>query len=119
MERQAKIGVCGHVGVQCIGRQAQRGPNSKLFVMEFELEVDVLNPLYPPVSQPEATNPASPGQNASGFDSDSITAGEASNDGMGRTSLGTGDMTSSLPSSRSHLGDQLLGYHTSPQPSPS
>lgn len=94
------------------------GPNSKLFVMEFELEVDVLNPLYPPVSQPEATNPASPGQNASGFDSDSITAGEASNDGMGRTSLGTGDMTSSLPSSRSHPGNRTPGLHTSPQPSP-
>ncbi|PBK97922.1 hypothetical protein ARMGADRAFT_1162720 [Armillaria gallica] len=92
------------------------GPNSKLFVMEFELEVDVLNPLYPP--QPEATNPASPGQNTSDFDSDSITAGEASNDGMGRTSLGTGDMTSSLPSSRSHPGDQPPELHTSPQPSP-
>ncbi len=35
--------------------------------MEFELEVDVLNPLYPPVSQPEATNLASLGQNASGL----------------------------------------------------
>ncbi|KAK0201599.1 hypothetical protein DFS33DRAFT_1385902 [Desarmillaria ectypa] len=96
------------------------GSNSKLFVMEFELEVDVLNPLYPPVFLPEARSPASLGENASGSGSDSITAGGTSNDSLGRTSLGTGDTTtsSSLPSSCSGPGARTHGLHTSPQPSP-
>ncbi|KAK0464727.1 GAF domain-like protein [Desarmillaria tabescens] len=82
------------------------GSNSKLFVMEFELEVDVLNPLYPPISMPKTMNPASLGHNASGSVSESITASGASNDGSGRTSLGAGDTISSLPSSRGLDGDE-------------
>ncbi|KAK0188256.1 phytochrome-like protein [Armillaria mellea] len=59
---------------RCLWTCCATGPNSKLFVMEFELEVDVLNPLYPPVSLPKATNPALLGQIASGSSSDMIPA---------------------------------------------
>ncbi|KAK0201594.1 hypothetical protein DFS33DRAFT_1348574 [Desarmillaria ectypa] len=51
------------------------GQNSKLFVMEFELEVDVLNPLYPLVSLPEAMKSVSPTSNGPGLGSDNILAG--------------------------------------------
>ncbi|KAK0487234.1 phytochrome-like protein [Armillaria novae-zelandiae] len=94
------------------------GPNAKLFVMEFELEVDVLNPLYPPDPLPMATHPASFGQNTSGSGSERMTAAEALKDGLGGTSLCTGDTTSSLPSSHSHPDNQTSGSYKPPPPAP-
>lgn len=94
------------------------GLNSKLLVLEFELEVDVLNPLYPPVPLLLTTNPASFGQNTSAFSPNRVTKGEASKDGLDRTSLRTGDTTNSLPSSCSHPGNPTSVSYNSHQPSP-
>ncbi|KAK0464731.1 uncharacterized protein EV420DRAFT_1061466 [Desarmillaria tabescens] len=90
------------------------GSNSKLFVMEFELEVDVLNPLYPLVPLPEAVELVSPTGNDPGLGFDSfMPTGETSNESSRRTLLVSDDTTGTLPS----LGGDLDGRTPGPRAS--
>ncbi|KZW02251.1 hypothetical protein EXIGLDRAFT_760088 [Exidia glandulosa HHB12029] len=80
-------------------------PPPPLLVLEFELEVDTLNPLYPPQT---ATTDSSGGSSRSGdtVGSGPVTTGSVDSGGTGSTLSGTtqmGDPPSSAGASGSHL----------------
>ncbi|KAJ7718110.1 hypothetical protein DFH07DRAFT_860520 [Mycena maculata] len=73
------------------------GDSTGLIIMEFELEVDVLNPLYPPITD-DGTGIGTPGSSCSGSGSPSAPStedgGDSSTDGSEQTLLAPTPLTS-------------------------